>query len=213
MDSLTVPSASPRTGRDERRDNILKVAYAAFLSDGYAATSMSSIAAKVGGSKATLYNYFSSKEELFAAVIDEKCQEIGAAIFESEANLGDFRDTLVRLATRFMEIILEDEKIAVYRLVTAETARFPELGNAFYNSGPRQTQQRLARFFDRAVESGGLSPGDTHVMAGQFFNLCKADLHHRKLWNVTPNPSAAEIAEHVDEAVRVFLSAYGTKRA
>lgn len=201
-----------RPGRDERRDAILKVAYAAFLNDGYAATSMSSIAAKVGGSKATLYNYFPSKEELFAAVIDEKCKEVHAAIFETEASLGDFREALIHLATRFMEIILEDEKIAVFRLVTAETGRFPELGHAFYNSGPRQSQERLAQFLERGVESGDLAPCDTLMMAGQFFNLCKGELHHRKLWNVAPEPTHADIAKHVAEAVRIFLSAYGTKR-
>ena len=49
----------------------------AFLAEGYAETSMSSVAAKVGGSKATLYNYFKSKEELFAAFMIDTCQ-IGA---------------------------------------------------------------------------------------------------------------------------------------
>jgi AcrR family transcriptional regulator len=63
-------SSTPKKGRDEKRAAIVKIAYEAFLTDGYAATSMSSIAAKVGGSKATLYNYFASKEELFAAVIE-----------------------------------------------------------------------------------------------------------------------------------------------
>jgi AcrR family transcriptional regulator len=209
MTSQAIPQSPPRTGRDERRDNILKVAYAAFLNEGFAATSMSSIAAKVGGSKATLYNYFASKEELFAAVIDEKCQEIGAVIFETEANLGSFRDALIHLATRFMEIILEDEKIAVFRLVTAETARFPELGRAFFDSGPRQAQERLAAFFDRAIQNGDLERGDALMMAGQFFNLCRGELHHRKLWSVTPEPGPDEIKKHVVEAVRIFLSAYG----
>ena len=76
----TAEARRARPEGDEKREHILKVAYAAFLGEGYAATSMSSIAAKVGGSKATLYNYFSSKEELFAAVIEEKCRDIHAIL-------------------------------------------------------------------------------------------------------------------------------------
>jgi AcrR family transcriptional regulator len=53
-----------------KREAIVQVATRAFLENGYAATSMSAIADELGGSKATLWAHFSSKEELFAAVID-----------------------------------------------------------------------------------------------------------------------------------------------
>ncbi|HEY2834957.1 MAG TPA: helix-turn-helix domain-containing protein, partial [Rhizomicrobium sp.] len=78
MDAAQLLRTPAKPDRDERREAILKVAHTAFLSDGYAATSMSAIAAKVGGSKATLYYYFPSKEELFLAVIDEKCRDAHA---------------------------------------------------------------------------------------------------------------------------------------
>ena len=56
---MTAPPQSRREERrDERRDGILDVGRDCFLVDGYAATSMSSIAARLGGSKGTLYNYF-----------------------------------------------------------------------------------------------------------------------------------------------------------
>ena len=57
--------------RNDRREAILAVAYASFLEHGYAATTMSGIAAKIGGSKATLWSYFPSKEALFEAVLDQ----------------------------------------------------------------------------------------------------------------------------------------------
>ena len=56
--------------RDQAREAIiLDVARDCFLAEGYAATSMSTIAARLGGSKGTLYNYFKNKEDLFAAVV------------------------------------------------------------------------------------------------------------------------------------------------
>ena len=57
--------------RDQRREAILEVAREVFTEEGYAAASMSTIAARLGGSKGTLYNYFKSKEELFGAYVRE----------------------------------------------------------------------------------------------------------------------------------------------
>ena len=54
--------ACPRTlARDARRQAILDIARESFVTDGFAATSMSAIAVRLGGSKGTLYNYFRSK--------------------------------------------------------------------------------------------------------------------------------------------------------
>ena len=67
---------------DMRRRAILDVAGDAFRQDGYAATSRSSIAARLGGSKGTLYNYFRSKEELFAAFMEDVCGEDVMPLFD-----------------------------------------------------------------------------------------------------------------------------------
>ena len=163
----------------------------------------------VGGSKATLYNYFTSKEELFAAVIAEKCQDVHQLLFETELEHADFRASLTRFGERFLQLLLSDEKIAVFRLITAETARFPELGRAFYQSGPLRGKILLAQYFDRAVAEGSLKPGDTSVMSSHFFALCKGEVHHRKLWNVTSHPSDEEIRATIEDAVSMFLAAYG----
>jgi len=202
-------SPPTRTGRDEKRDAILEIACEAFLTDGYAATSMSSIAAKVGGSKATLYNYFASKEELFGAVIGEKCQDFLSVVFEGEPHEIAFRLALKHVGERLLKVMLSDEKIAIYRLITAETARFPELGRAFYRSGPEQGKKIMAEYFDRAVAQGHLKPGNTLVMASHFFDLCKGELHHRKLWNVVDHITDDEIRANVGQAMDVFLAAYG----
>src|ERR1700722_2359782 len=63
----------PRLDRDSRREAILDVAAEVFMDVGYSAASMSMIAARVGGSKGTLYNYFKNKEELFEAQVRDMC--------------------------------------------------------------------------------------------------------------------------------------------
>src|SRR5579863_8801536 len=111
------PAAAPDSPRsDAKRRAIMQVARAAFLARGYAATSMSEIAAKLGGSKGTLYNYFRSKEELFEALMAETCQGQAAAAFDRIAPIGEgrgVRDSLIELGLSLMEFLLLDEMIAV----------------------------------------------------------------------------------------------------
>jgi len=204
-----VASRLSRSDRDERRENILQIAHAAFLEDGYAATSMSSIAAKVGGSKATLYNYFSSKEELFSAVIAERCRDFQEMLYDVDLESQDFRKALTFLGETAVRWMLRDDSIATYRLITAETGRFPELGRAFYLAGPQKGKEMLAEFFGRASERGHLKPGYMMGMAIHFMTLCKGELQHRKLWNID-TPTDKDIETTVAAGVNVFLAAYGT---
>jgi AcrR family transcriptional regulator len=82
--------------RDARREAILDAAQACFLAEGYAATSMSTIAARLGGSKGTLYSYVKNKEDLFAAVVQRACTAIQQALDSLDARTGDLQPCLLR---------------------------------------------------------------------------------------------------------------------
>src|SRR3569833_824386 len=75
-----------RLDRDARRELILDVAQEVFLEEGFANASMSTIAARLGGSKGTLYNYFKSKDELFTAYVERRCLWQQDEIFATKAN-------------------------------------------------------------------------------------------------------------------------------
>ena len=204
-------SAIIKPGKDDRRDAIIAIAKRAFVEFGYSGTSMSCIAARVGGSKGTLYNYFKSKEELFVAVVEAKCRQIQGLLNEAEMESGgDLRATLTRFGEHFLELLLNDESIATFRLATAESARFPEIGRAIYNSGVRQNHHRMAEFLQHAKDAGQLrSDVDTAVAAEQFLDLCLAGIHRRRLWNVMSEPTAEEIRANVANAISTFMRAFG----
>src|SRR5262249_10746274 len=119
------PAESARS--EARRRAILDVAREVFMAQGYAAASMSEIAARLGGSKGTLYNYFRSKEDLFAAIIVDACAGPLSAVFDHLPDMGDdLPAALVDLGARFLGFILTPEPMAMHRLVVAESGRFPE---------------------------------------------------------------------------------------
>lgn len=200
---------SPTHKRGEaRRADILRIAREVFLQEGYAAASMSEIAARVGGSKGTLYNHFRSKEALFAAVLREAFEGEAAEAFDFGDDHSDLAGALTRLGGRFLRLMLSDPVIAVHRVVIAEGARFPELGRTYYEAGPREGVARLSALLEGEMDAGRLRRADPVRAAEHFIDLCKSGLHQRRLWSIIDQPSEAAMDANVAAAVEVFLAAY-----
>jgi len=195
------------TRREDRRDAILDVAQECFLAEGYGATSMSTIAAQLGGSKGTLYNYFRSKEELFDAFVRRSCARLAASLFEIPED-GELRERLVIMARRFLTFLLTPDAMAVHRLVVGEGERFPELGPVFYNAGPRIVLTRMAEIFGDLMDAGALRRGDPAVAAHQFKDLAVSGVYQLRMWGVIEVPSPAEIDARAETAADTFLRAY-----
>ncbi|KQY30249.1 TetR family transcriptional regulator [Caulobacter sp. Root1455] len=207
-----IQDVKPRLDRDARREAILDVASDVFQEEGYANASMSTIAARVGGSKGTLYNYFKNKEELFAAYVVRHCAWQRDAMFEIESELGDIREALIKTGRIYLSIVLSDFSMANFRVIVAEAQRTPEIGLAFYEAGPKSGSKRLGATLQKAVESGQLKIDDPVHAAQQFIGLCQNRLLKARLCNVMAEPTPEEIDREVLPAVNMFLAAYGTGR-
>jgi AcrR family transcriptional regulator len=193
--------------REDRRDAILDVAYECFVADGYGSTSMSTIAARLGGSKGTLYNYFKSKEELFDAFVRRACCRLRIGIDSVPAE-GDLRDRLVQTARHFIDHLLSPEAIAIYRVVVGEGERFPELARLFYEAGPRTGIAHASEMLKALMERGELRQADPMLAAYQFKDLALSGLYNLRLWGVIEDPTPQERAARAETAVDTFLRAY-----
>jgi AcrR family transcriptional regulator len=71
--------------RTPRKEEILEVAAGLFAEHGFDGVSLTEIAAAVGLSKATLYHYFSRKEEIIGTIVVTTIRELNAFIDEAIA--------------------------------------------------------------------------------------------------------------------------------
>jgi AcrR family transcriptional regulator len=200
--------ATTLTRRDERREAILDVARECFLADGYGATSMSTIAARLGGSKGTLYNYFKSKEDLFAAMMQRQCGDLQAALFDIGAAGGGPRVRLAHFARSFLEALMQPQAVGIHRLIIGEGERFPELGRVFYESGPRVVMGRIGAFLNELMDEGQLRRADPLTAAQQFKDLTISGVYWPRMWGVIEELSPADVEDQVERAVETFLRAY-----
>jgi TetR/AcrR family transcriptional repressor of mexJK operon len=195
----------------EKAESILTAAQHMFLASGFGAVSMDAIAREAGASKATLYAYFSSKEELFGAVVAREGERYFRGFSARELDPGDVETSLTEIAQRFLQLVLSPDAIAVNRITIAEAVRFPQLGEVFWRSGPERTRTQIEAFLGRAHEAGTLSVADPKLAAEQFIALMRGDWHLRQLLRLDAPPKPSELREAAGAAVATFLRAFGNK--
>ncbi|MBV1918263.1 MAG: TetR/AcrR family transcriptional regulator [Sphingomonadaceae bacterium] len=107
---------------------LVEVALTEFLKNGYADTSMGMIVKAAGISKTTLYSRFSSKKELFVAMMQEMAEgDLSTQIRADPSPSRSLEDMLCELAFRSLEIGLDPVHSGVIRLIYGESHRLPEL--------------------------------------------------------------------------------------
>lgn len=150
--------------------HILDAATAAFLADGYAATSIETIAKASGTAKRTIYARWNGKPALFKAVL-ERLMARWLSVAGEWTKGATLEAGLAEAADRMLEIALTPEAVALHRLLIAESARFPELPAMMREAGTTQGIAGIAALLNQAIQRGEVPPHDTIFAAEQFMHL------------------------------------------
>ena len=173
---------------------------------------MSEICLRVGYSKATLYSYFSSKEELFSAVVFDATEAGFQASHEAlDPSLPDLPQALACFGQRLLTLIYSPEVQAVRRLMVSEAGR-TDLSRKCYELGPMRSEADMANYLQQAMTAGKLRPADPRLAARHRLGWLEAEWFNRFLFQVLGDVSAQEIKETVTRSVAVVMAAYGPTR-
>ena len=203
---------APKSKRDQRRDAILQTAGEVFLEEGFSAASMSAIAARLGGSKGTLYNYFECKEDLLEAFVRDYCQGFWDRVFSFS---GGEDVALSELLTNVGEAFLRqlDEPVVRFvRLLIGEAQRIPHLTRVFWESGPEAKAMRLAGYLEAAKARGEFDAPDCRLAARQFLALVRGAFYFERLLNLNSVADTEAARADIAASVDLFLKAYGAGR-
>ena len=183
---------------------ILDAAQAEFMEFGYEAASTNRIAQRLGGSKATLFRYYQSKEALLEAVVRRIADRWHAAV-----NWQSIRDPspagwLQAFAVMTLEWILGDEPLFVGRLVVAEGHKFPSLKRIFERTVTVSLQDVLAKRLRVWARAGLIDCANATLTAGSFLDLVISGAVSRKLYRLR-SPGHAALARQTRHNVHLFL--------
>lgn len=193
---------------DMKRQAILDAALALFREKGFEKTSVAEINGRAGGSKATIYRYFRSKEEIFVECMFSLAERY---LEEPLGNLqGPTEDLVIALQAfgeSFLRLVCSPEMVSLRRLMVAEAER-AGIGKLFYEK-LEQLRQQVAVFIANAMTEGRLHAGDADLAAVQLRALLEAELFEPLLLCVDDSrPNDEAIAEAAGRAVGSFLNAY-----
>lgn len=202
-------NADPQFKRGRKYDQVITGARAVFMREGYEGASVDVIARDAGVSKATLYSYFQDKQALFLAVLEGECSTQKKASMEVACQSQDIETALHVMASSMLCFLMSEDGLAIFRICVAEAQRFPELGAAFYESGPKNGMEQLSAFMAGPTAQAALNISDPRQAADTFMQLCRSDLMLQRLMGVAPVPDEATIKAQAEQVVKTFLARYG----
>jgi len=191
-----------------KAETIRAAAERAFLASGFGAVSMDAIAREAGVSKATVYAHYHSKEELFGAIVADLSERRFHGFSAEALDPADIEASLLTIATRFLDLVLSPEAIALNRILIGEVSRFPVLGEVFWAAGPERTRVQVEVFLRRAAAAGTLRVPDPRLAAEQFVALARGEIHLRSLLRLEDPGDASALAAAAASSVATFLRAF-----
>jgi TetR/AcrR family transcriptional repressor of mexJK operon len=204
-----------RSGPEERERRLallLEAAAKVFLRMGYDGTSMELVAAEAGVTRKTVYNYFSGKDALFAAVVDSLCSKIVATFDEADLQRGTVEDRLAGFCKAIVGFLIAPPGLEIYRLIVGVTRRFPALAKTLRDSAEEAITAGLTRHLDEEVAAGALSIPDTrraaYILIGMSIGLVQRAMLGEKL-----RADTADTRAYIHEAVAMFCMRYRVEGA
>lgn len=203
----------PAAGTDPRkRRQILDGAVNVFRKTGFDAASMADVAAEAGVSKATLYVYYPSKEQLFAAVVGEERDRNIGQIVETLAPHLPARIALSNFARMIAQTLGRPQVIQAHRIVIGVCERLPEIGQQMYEAGAQRVSRALKAYLEGRIAAGELEIDDLELAVQQFLELSQAGIVRPRLFCAIMTPVDDGEAERVSQgAVDMFLARYGKR--
>lgn len=116
-----------QSAKESVRRKLVETAAIHFAEHGLVGASVDTISTEAGFAKGTLYNYFTSKDDLFAAVIEEACHR--AVRKYASAKMGETtRERLRALAAADVDVLRENEgfvKVLVREAMSFRPQTYP----------------------------------------------------------------------------------------
>jgi TetR/AcrR family transcriptional regulator, mexJK operon transcriptional repressor len=190
-----------------KRTAILNGAREVFLQHGFESASMDLVATTAGVSKATIYVYFTSKVDLFQAIVERACDAILAIEIAAPELDKPLDGWLSKFAVAYARRLYDPQLMALLRLAIGGSRDTRSVGALYLDSGPEPARQGLARIFRELHHRGQLDITDALLAVDQFTNMIvPARLYALLDPSRTPSPSEAD--RHARAGARRFIRAY-----
>jgi AcrR family transcriptional regulator len=160
-----------RFSAEDRRHQILQVATELFAGRGFEGTTTREIARRAKVNEAIIFRHFPTKDDLYWAVIEAKCQSSAKKEFLSEIlEAGEpVRETFVKLADTILRRREKDQTLA--RLLLYSALENHRLSQRFFQSYVADYYEILGDYIQKRINDEEFRPVDPQLAARGFLGM------------------------------------------
>jgi AcrR family transcriptional regulator len=196
---------------DDKKKLVSAAARELFFERGYDSTSMDEVARRAGVSKATVYAYFESKENLLLQLIHDEVEAMPAAPQDGPIRtIEELRSALRANAEQFAVMFQNRQTVSLHRLVISQAFMFEGIVKAFYEAGPFAMERQVSKVLKEGVSNRILQIDDLELAASQFLSLVVGTLPLRAMLSSKP-PSFESWTKTIESGLSIFLAAYACR--
>ena len=190
---------------DETRQIIYEAARHAFADGGYAATSMEAVARRAGVSTRTLYRLIPNKVSLFDGMVTDRLDRTLASVDLNAIDHAEIEEALYAALMACAELTLDEEVIALQRMVLQEAGKFSDIAGMFYKNGIQRITAALADWLRVQQKRGLIDLDDIDEAAGMLLGMVASAPRRAAMFGGVPLPPRSQIEARVRRCAALFL--------
>jgi AcrR family transcriptional regulator len=192
----------------ETRQLIYEAARHEFSENGYAATSIESVARRAGVSTKTLYRLIPNKAALFAGMTSDRIERFLSEINLESIDHSELDEALFAALMACADLALDKEVVALQSMVLQEAGKFSDLAGAFYRNGIQRFVKALADWLTVQQKRGLIEIDDAEEVAGMLLGMVADAPRRATMFGGVPLPSRPQIEARVRRCIGIFLRGY-----
>ena len=190
---------------DETRQIIYEAARHEFADGGYAATSIEAVARRAGVSTRTLYRLIPNKVSLFDGMVTDRLDRTLASVDLNAIDHAEIEEALFAALVACAELTLDEEVIALQRMVLQEAGKFSDIAGMFYKNGIQRITAALADWLRVQQKRGLIDLDDIDEAAGMLLGMVASAPRRAAMFGGVPLPPRSQIEARVRRCAALFL--------
>jgi len=190
---------------DETRRMIYEAARHEFAGNGYAATSIETVARRAGVSTKTLYRLIPNKATLFEGMVSDRIDRFISEVNLRAADHADIEQALTAALIACAELALDEETFALQRMLLQEAGKLSDIAGMFYKNAIQRTVVALADWLRVQQKRGLIALDDVDEAAGMLLGMVTSAPRRAALFGGVPLPSRSQIEARARACATLFL--------
>lgn len=190
---------------EETRQIIYEAARHEFARHGFTATSMETLARRAGVSTKTLYRLIPNKASLFDGMVTDRLDRTLANVDLQAFDDAEIEEALYAALMACADLTLDEEVIALQRMVLQEAGKSSDIAGTFYRNGIQRISAALADWLRAQQKRGLIALDDADEAAGMLLGMIASAPRRAAMFAGVALPSRPQIEARARRCAALFL--------